>query len=110
MATPTIKVRLLGTGGPRPDPQRSGPATLVTVGDEPVLFDAGRGVVIQMLRAGIPLQALRHVFVTHHHFDHIGDLYDVGLSSWFRRATRGADDPRPAGHQAPVAGAADAGV
>ncbi len=83
MATPTIKVRLLGTGGPRPDPRRSGPATLVTIGDEPVLFDAGRGVVVQMLRAGVPLQALRHVFVTHHHFDHIGDLYDVGLSSWF---------------------------
>ena len=78
-----IKVQLLGTGGPRPDPHRNGPATLVMVGDEPVLFDVGRGVVVQTVRAGVPLKALRHVFITHHHFDHIGDLYDIGLSSWF---------------------------
>lgn len=83
MTTPRIAVRLLGTGGPRPDPHRNGPATLVMVGDEPLLFDVGRGVVVQSVRAGVPLQNLQHVFITHHHFDHIGDLYDVGLSSWF---------------------------
>ncbi len=83
MSNSEIRVKLLGTGGPRPDPQRSGPATLVQIGDEPVLFDVGRGVVVQTVRAGVALQALRHVFITHHHFDHIGDLYDIGLSSWF---------------------------
>jgi ribonuclease Z len=55
----------------------------VTIGDEHLLFDAGRGVTVQLVRAGVPLGSLRHVFVTHHHFDHIGDLYDVMLSSWF---------------------------
>ena len=78
-----ITVRTLGTGGPRVDPQRAGPATLVSVGDEHLLFDAGRGVAVQMARAGIPMASLRDMFVTHHHFDHIGDLYDVMLSSWF---------------------------
>lgn len=78
-----VTVHLLGTGGPRVDPQRAGPATLVSVGDEHLLFDAGRGVAVQMARAGIPMAALRDMFVTHHHFDHIGDLYDVMLSSWF---------------------------
>jgi ribonuclease Z len=78
-----IRVRLLGTGGPRPDPRRMGPATLISIDGEPMLFDVGRGVVVQAVRAGVPLQDLRHVFITHHHFDHIGDLYDVGLSSWF---------------------------
>ena len=29
-----MKVTLLGTGGPRPDPRRQGPATLVQVGEE----------------------------------------------------------------------------
>lgn len=77
-----VKVRMLGTGGPRPDPLRAGPATVVQVGDEHLLFDTGRGVVVQMVRAGIPLQSLRDVFITHHHFDHIGDMYDVALSSW----------------------------
>ena len=78
-----VVVRTLGTGGPRVDPQRAGPATLVSIGDEHLLFDAGRGVTVQLARAGIAMGTLRHVFVTHHHFDHIGDLYDVMLSSWF---------------------------
>lgn len=82
MSTPSINVRLLGTGGPRPDPQRAGPATLVQIGDEQLLFDVGRGVVVQMVKAGLPLATLEHVFITHHHFDHIGDMYDVVLSSW----------------------------
>ena len=84
-----VAVRLLGTGGPRVDPRRCGPATLVSIGDEHLLFDAGRGVAVQLARAGIALGRLRDVFVTHHHFDHIGDLYDVMLSSWFegRRET-----------------------
>ena len=77
-----MEVILLGTGGPRPDPRRMATTTLIRLGDENILFDAGRGVVIQLVRAGVPLAAVNPVFITHHHFDHIGDLYDVMLSSW----------------------------
>jgi ribonuclease BN (tRNA processing enzyme) len=77
-----MKVVLLGTGGPRPDPRRNATTTLIRCGDENILFDAGRGVVLQLVRAGVPLNAVNPVFITHHHFDHIGDLYDVMLSSW----------------------------
>lgn len=77
-----MKVILLGTGGPRPDPKRNASTTLIRVGDENVLFDAGRGVVIQMAKAGIPLASVNPVFITHHHIDHISDLYDVMLSTW----------------------------
>lgn len=77
-----MKVVLLGTGGPRPDPKRNATTTLIRLGDENVLFDAGRGVVNQLVRAGVPLDAVNPVFITHHHADHIGDLYDVILSTW----------------------------
>src|SRR5262245_6483187 len=77
-----MKIVLLGTGGPRPDPKRNASTTLIRLGGENILFDAGRGVVIQLVRAGVPLDAVNPVFITHHHFDHIGDLYDVMLSSW----------------------------
>ncbi|CAB3652502.1 ribonuclease Z [Achromobacter denitrificans] len=77
-----VRVQTLGTGGPRPDPERAGPATVVKIGDETLLFDVGRGVVVQMVRAGIALESLKDVFITHHHFDHIGDLFDVALSTW----------------------------
>jgi ribonuclease Z len=77
-----MKIVLLGTGGPRPDPKRNASTTLIRLRDENILFDAGRGVVNQMVRADVPLNAVNPVFITHHHFDHIGDLYDVALATW----------------------------
>src|SRR5207248_2127756 len=77
-----MKVVLLGTGGPRPDPKRNASTTLIRLGEENILFDAGRGVVNQLVRVGVPLSAVNPVFITHHHFDHIGDLYDVALATW----------------------------
>lgn len=77
-----FKVVLLGTGGPRPDPNRNATTTLIRLGGENILFDAGRGVVLQLVKAGVPLDKVGPVFVTHHHYDHIGDLYDVMLATW----------------------------
>jgi ribonuclease BN (tRNA processing enzyme) len=77
-----MKVVLLGTGGPRPDPRRNATTTLIRYGNENILFDAGRGVAVQLVKAGVPLQAVNPVFITHHHFDHIGDLYDLMLATW----------------------------
>ena len=37
---------------------------------------------MQLVKAGVPLDRVNPVFITHHHFDHIGDLYDVMLASW----------------------------
>jgi len=77
-----MKIVLLGTGGPRPDPRRMATTTLIRLGEENILFDAGRGVMVQAAKAGVPLHAINPVFITHHHFDHIGDLYDVMLNTW----------------------------
>ena len=47
----TIDIVLLGTGSPMPDPNRAGPATLVSAGGEhDDLVDAGRGVPSQRMR------------------------------------------------------------
>lgn len=85
-----MNLTLLGTGGPHPDPARLGAATALQIEDEYLLFDAGRGVVLQLVRAGIPLDRL-HVFITHHHYDHIGDLADLILTSWLK----GRQQPLP---------------
>ena len=79
-----MKITLLGTGGPRPDPARQGSSLVVNVGEEWLLFDCGRGAVTQLVRAGAPLEKLNPVFITHHHFDHISDLGDVILSTWLQ--------------------------
>ena len=44
-AATRTKVVLLGTGSPRPEPTRSGPATAIVVGDTPYLVDVGPGIV-----------------------------------------------------------------
>ena len=77
-----MKATILGTGGPRPDPNRQGPATVIRIGDENLLFDAGRGAATQLVRAGVPITDVDYVFVTHHHFDHIGGLADVLFAAW----------------------------
>ena len=43
--TPTTQIVMLGTGTPRPDPERSGPATAIVVNGTPYLVDFGPGVV-----------------------------------------------------------------
>lgn len=77
-----MKLTLLGTGGPRPDPERHASSLVVEVDDRYLMFDCGRGAVMQTVRAGLPLAAIDPVFITHHHYDHISDLGDVILSTW----------------------------
>lgn len=78
----TMRVTLLGTGGPRPDPARQGPATLVQAGGLNLVFDAGRGVAVQLASAGVTTADVDGIFLTHHHFDHIGGLGDLIMAAW----------------------------
>jgi ribonuclease Z len=75
-------ITLLGTGGPRPDVARGATSLVIRAGDDAILIDAGRGVVRQLAAAGVPLATINPVLITHHHYDHIGELHDVILSSW----------------------------
>lgn len=77
-----ITVTLLGTGSPLPDPHRAGPSTLVQAGDEHHLVDAGRGVLIRLAAAGVPVSRLTSVLLTHLHSDHLTDLNDVITTHW----------------------------
>jgi ribonuclease BN (tRNA processing enzyme) len=77
-----MQITLLGTGTPVVDPARQQSALLVDINDERLLFDAGRGVTSQMVRAGIQPQQISSVFITHHHYDHISDLGEFLLTAW----------------------------
>jgi ribonuclease Z len=77
-----VNVTLLGTGCPPPNPARRGPATLIRAGDEALLVDAGSGVAVQLLRAGIRPSQLHRVLLTHLHSDHVIDLGHLVLTRW----------------------------
>lgn len=81
-AEPLLKVTLLGTGSPRPAPDRNGPSTLVEAGGLKLLFDMGRGNTVSLFRAGVPLGSIDAHFVTHMHSDHINGLPDLYLTGW----------------------------
>ncbi len=80
-------VTLLGTGTPRPDALRGGTSLLIRYGNDAILIDAGRGVVRQLTKLGFPIEQVNPVLITHHHYDHIGDLHDVILTSWLSGRT-----------------------
>lgn len=78
----SIRLVTLGTGTPRPEPTRHSTCNLLVIGDEHLLFDVGRGAVLQLAKKGISWSAIARLFITHHHFDHIGDLADLMITSW----------------------------
>ena len=77
-----LTITLLGTGGPVPDPDRAGLATLVVGGSEQYLVDAGRGVLMRLAAAASGPAQLSAVLLTHLHSDHITDLNDVITTRW----------------------------
>ncbi len=84
-APPTVvmmKVTLLGTGSPIPDPNRAGPSTLVQAAGQQIVVDCGRGCVMRLAAAGVFPPFLSAVLLTHLHSDHISDLNDIVTSRW----------------------------
>lgn len=77
-----MRVTLLGTGSPRIDADRAGPAVLVEAGGKVLLFDAGRSIVQRLAQIGMPIAGIDTVFVTHLHSDHIFGLDDLWITGW----------------------------
>lgn len=77
----------LGTaGGPMPKPHRMPPAHAVAYDGGTILVDCGEGAFQQLGRAGYDLRQVRDLFITHHHFDHIGSLFAcLGLNMMTHR-------------------------
>lgn len=92
-----IKMVLLGSGGPRPEPQRAGPAVLVEAGGKTLLFDTGRNVTTRLWEAGYNPADIDLVFLTHLHSDHVVGLADLWLTGWIWQRGRPLRVLGPAG-------------
>lgn len=85
-AATASKVILLGTGGgPIARVSRSQPANLLQVGGKTFLIDIGDGTPRQLVRAGVPLNAVDAVFLTHLHFDHTAGIMGFLALDWQAR-------------------------
>ncbi len=88
-----MRVTLLGTGTPMPNPNRFGAATLIEAGSHKLLIDAGRGVTIRLGQLGLPLRDVSEVFITHFHSDHLLGLADLWLIGWLPPAYGQREQP-----------------
>jgi ribonuclease Z len=70
------RVIFLGTGDPLNEERAQTSLAVPLEGGETILFDASSGTVLlrQLRAAGIPLESVRHLFISHRHFDHAGGL------------------------------------
>lgn len=83
---------LLGTaGGPTPKRTRSAPAQAIVTGGGTYIVDCGNGVARQLVRADIPFDTMRAVFITHHHSDHVADYGNLFLLAWATNWSRHVD-------------------
>jgi ribonuclease BN (tRNA processing enzyme) len=74
---------LLGTGGgPRPRAASSASAQVIVANGAAYVIDCGDGVARQLAFAGVPLPALRHVFITHQHSDRTADYGNLLWLAW----------------------------
>ena len=83
MSKARTEIVLLGTkGGPRVGGARKNPATLLRIGGVPYVIDCGYGVSDQLLKAGVPLQTVRYIFLTHMHSDHNLEYGPLVYNAW----------------------------
>jgi ribonuclease BN (tRNA processing enzyme) len=66
----SMKVTLLGTGTGIPQAGRSQSAILVEA-QKPLLLDCGAGTLLRLEQAGIDIEELKTVVLTHFHLDHV---------------------------------------
>ncbi|MBN1574167.1 MAG: MBL fold metallo-hydrolase [Deltaproteobacteria bacterium] len=79
-----MKVQVLGSGTIVPSAFRSAAAYAVTIGERTILLDMGPGLLRRMAEAGIEINGVDMVFLSHFHPDHIGDFVPFVFASKYQ--------------------------
>ena len=97
---------MLGTrGGPAIQGYAPSPScSLLIYKGVPYVVDTGYGATFKLVEAGLPLPALRYIFITHHHSDHNLELGPVVYNAWVNGLRATIDVYAPPGVNALLAG------
>ncbi len=69
-----MRITILGSGTAVPDGKRNSSGYVVETAEVKILLDCGAGIVHALPRYGIDWERLSHIFISHFHVDHIGEL------------------------------------
>lgn len=75
-------------------------ANLLVYNNVPYVIDCGYGVSFKLVEAKFPLDALRYVFITHHHSDHNAEFGLLMANAWAIGLRTSIDAYGPAGMRA----------
>jgi ribonuclease Z len=99
-----LRVFMCGTAAPLPTPDRAQACVAVLAGDTLLLVDAGARSANVASLAGLPLERLSRILLTHFHSDHIAAIPDFALASWVAGRPAPLEVVGPAGVEAVVEG------
>jgi ribonuclease Z len=77
-----MKLWLLGTGTPTPSVKRMCSGYALELGGDFLIFDHGFGAHHSLLKLGVSPTRVTHVFLSHLHYDHMGDYPRLVLTRW----------------------------
>jgi ribonuclease BN (tRNA processing enzyme) len=84
-----VKLTILGSGTSRPDGDRNSAGYFVETGDARIMLDCGAGTVHALARYNLPWEKMTHVFISHFHVDHCGELASLLFAlKWGLRSER----------------------
>ncbi len=77
-----MNVTFLGTGSAMPSAGRMQTGLLLSGGDQSLLVDCGSGVLHRLAETEIGYEGVSTVLLTHHHLDHVSDLFALLKARW----------------------------
>src|SRR4029450_302390 len=81
-----MKLTILGSGTGVPNGSRNSAGYFVEMPAARLMMDCGAGTVHSLARFGVPWEQMTHLFISHFHVDHVGELASLFFA--FRHGMR----------------------
>lgn len=78
----SLRVLLCGTSSPMPARGAAKSCTIIAAGEQIFLIDIGPEASENLALWRVPVTRIEHVFLTHFHSDHIGELGEFNFMGW----------------------------